>query len=244
MKAEQFISTLLITSLALNGSAAAWSSVRANNRGTQITHAAPHETTREHEAPAVRAPERRERGDENRAHVEEHSRERGINLERGRELQRLDHERRRFDIHEDRGHSYYWSRFHPGLAFSVLPPGYVQIGVGGTPYYYNEGVYYEPAPTGYVVVAPPLGAVVPELPPGVETIVTGDTMYFYAGGAFYVQGPQGYLVAAPPLGVTVSMLPPDAVPTTIHGILYYLSRGTYFLPVMQNGVTVYMTARP
>src|SRR5438132_1712945 len=81
------------------------------------------------------------------------------------------------------------------------------------------------APNGYVVVAPPIGATVPELPPGAETIVAGGTAYYYAGGAFYVQTPQGYAVVAPPPGLTVTVLPPDAVSTTINGMLYYAASG-------------------
>jgi hypothetical protein len=39
----------------------------------------------------------------------------------------------------------------------------------------------------------------------------------------------------------VSELPPDAVETVANGIVYYLADGTYYLPVMQDGVTAYLT---
>src|SRR5205085_2096478 len=123
-------------------------------------------------APEARAPERRGQI-ESRPGGErfEHGRQGAINVERGRELERIAHERRHLDIDGERRHSFYWSRFRPGFGIGVLPPGYVQIGVGGAPYYYYEGVYYEPAPTGYVAVPPPVGAAVAEPPPGAGTLV-------------------------------------------------------------------------
>jgi hypothetical protein len=46
------------------------------------------------------------------------------------------------------------------------------------------------------------------------------------------------------LGVTVSGLPPGATTVVINGAIYYVSGSNYFLPVMQGGVTVYVTAHP
>ncbi|MGA2871716.1 MAG: DUF6515 family protein, partial [Verrucomicrobiota bacterium] len=75
-----------------------------------------------------------------------------------------------------------------------------------------------------------------------ETVVLGDTYYYYAGGAFYVQQPDGsYAVVAAPIGVTVSTLPPDATPVTINGLTCYQSDGAYYEPVMENGVTAFLT---
>ena len=46
-----------------------------------------------------------------------------------------------------------------GLVIPLLPAAYVSLWIGGSPYYYANGVYYAPAPNqGYVVVAPPAGA--------------------------------------------------------------------------------------
>jgi hypothetical protein len=95
-----------------------------------------------------------------------------------------------------------------------------------------------------VVVNPPVGAIVPQLPPGAEAIQVGPTVYYYAAGAFYVQQPQGFILVTPPLGITVGELPPGATQVIINGLVYYQAEGAYFQPVMQNGVTVYMTARP
>jgi hypothetical protein len=70
----------------------------------------------------------------------------------------------------------------------------------------------------------------------------GDTVYYYAAGAFYIQQPDGsYVVVAAPMGVTVTLLPPDATPVVINGTTCYQADGTYYQPVMQNGVTAYLT---
>jgi len=234
---------------------AQWGSVHGNNRSAAISHApvrteqhveparvAPRVApapAREHEAEAHREHEVISRGHVELPHVSHEA-----EIERGREFERRDHDVRRWDIHEDGHHAYWWWGFHPGFSVSILPQGYIQVPVGGVPYYYYEGTYYETAPSGgYVVAAPPIGGIVPELPPGYETIVAGGTVYYYAGGAYYVQQPQGFLVVAPPLGVTVSTLPQGAVPTVINGMQYYQFGSIYYLPVMQGGVTVYTTVR-
>lgn len=152
-------------------------------------------------------------------------------------------DRRHEDIEEDRRHAFYWSAFSPGMAVSVLPPGCVQISVGG--YYYYDGVFFSGAPPGnYTVVAPPVGSTVPQLPSGTEAIAVGQGTYYYAGGAFYFPQTTGFAVMPAPLGVTVSSLPPGAAPVAINGVLYYLADYVYYLPGMVGGVTVFTTALP
>jgi hypothetical protein len=165
-------------------------------------------------------------------------------FDRGRVSERVIRERRHLDLDGDRRQAFHWRHFHPGMIVDVLPFGYVPIYVGGVTYFYYQGVFYEPATSGYVVVAPPVGLIVPTLPPGAEAIVAGGSLYYYAAGIFYVPHPKGYQVVPAPLGVTVSFLPLDAVPVTVNGRFYYQARGVYYLPVMQDGVTVYLTAQP
>ena len=163
---------------------------------------------------------------------------------RGREAGHLA-ERRRLDIEAERRQAFYWAGFYPGLAVGVLPVGYVQVSVGATGYYYYDGVYFRPTPEGsYVVVAPPTGVSVPQLPSGAEAVSVGPTTFYYAGGAFYVQQPTGFALVPAPLGVTVTGLPPGATTVAINGAVYFVAGPTYFLPVMQGGVTVYVTAHP
>jgi hypothetical protein len=151
-------------------------------------------------------------------------------------------DRRRMDIDEDRRQSFFWSDYHAGMRIDRLPDGYRRFDLRGHPFFYFEGVYYDNGPSGYVIIAPPVDADVSDLPPGTETVVVGDTIYYYAGGAFYVQQSDGsYIVVAPPMEVTVTMFPPDAVSVVINGTVYYQADGTFYLPVMQNGVTAYLT---
>src|ERR1700693_5854314 len=56
------------------------------------------------------------------------------------------------DFHRPR----FWHDFRYGARFAVLPVGYVSLVVGGSPYYYDDGVYYQPADDGgYQEVYPP-----------------------------------------------------------------------------------------
>ncbi len=219
--------------------AAEWGSIRGNNRDHEERgRAEEHRVERPEQRPQVVSrgvrPEVR--------HEEGRVPEREVRVpERARVPER---EFRHFDTDIDRGRGYYWWGYHPGMVSRALPQGYVTFSVGNQPYYYYEGVYYEPGPSGYVVVTPPVGAVVSVLPPGVETLVANGTVYYYAGGAFYIQQPTGYAVVPPPLGVTVTTLPPGAVPVNINGNLYYTANSVYYMPVMQGGMTVYMTVRP
>jgi len=246
------------------GAAQQWSSIRGNNHAARAsvapatpaprpqTHAAPAPrvenrtvptpTGREHENQIVRAPERRV--EEHHAIEPNRSREHEVHdFDRGRQLDQI-RNRRRFDIEEDHARAFHWHRYRPGIAVNVLPLGYLPIYVGGQEFYYDQGAYYQPGPSGYVAVAPPVDAVVPQVPPGAETVLSGNTMYYYADGAFYVQEPDGFRVVPPPMGVTVNALPSDTSTVTINGRVYYQARGVYYTPVMQDGVTVYITVQP
>jgi hypothetical protein len=153
--------------------------------------------------------------------------------------------RKHLDFEAERQYAFYWAGFYPGMVVRALPVGYVQASVGTTGYYYYNGVYFRPTTEStYEVVAPPVGAVVPQLPEGAEAIVIGSATYYYAASAFYLQQSNGFGVVAAPLGVTVPALPAGATPAVINGVLYYVTGSTYFMPVMQAGVTVYVTAHP
>ena len=82
--------------------------------------------------------------------------------------------------HHDRGHDeryrtphwVYDNRFHHdhyypshGYVVRALPPGYVALSFGGHRLFFHGGVWYQPAPSGFMVVQPPLGVVAPVLPP-------------------------------------------------------------------------------
>jgi hypothetical protein len=228
---------LFVCGLVCSQAQAQWGSIRANNRSEHEGHA--ESRARQFAAPT------REHERENRGMVERQIPRTGREGERERHFAEERRERwRHFDFDEDRRHGFFWSGITAGTFYGALPSGYVPIYVGGSPYYYYEGAYYQPEASGYVAVTPPVGAVVPELPPGAEAVPVGQVVYYYAGGAFYLQEPQGFVVVGPPIGVTVGSLPPGATPVYIRGTLYYQANGVYFLPSIQAGVTVYTTIRP
>ena len=78
--------------------------------------------------------------------------------------------------HHGGGHFYHYRDYpHFGLRLSVIPDGYFAMSVGGTRYYYFDGIYYERLGGDYVVVAPPVGAVVAKIPPEFQpVIINGD----------------------------------------------------------------------
>jgi hypothetical protein len=156
-------------------------------------------------------------------------------------------EHRDGDIEADRHYASYWSGSQVGMTMNALPPGFVQVSVGATGYYYYDGVYFQAIASlasGYAVVAPPLGVIVPQLPSGAEQVAGGNATYYYAGGAFYLQQSTGFQVMPAPLGVVVTTLPSDATPVAVKGVLYYQAANGYYLPAMMGGVTVYTTAQP
>jgi len=244
--------TLLVLG-AFNLSAADWGSLHGNNRSAPAFHpqSQPSRATEMNRAPApamhpeaVHAPESHPVVQPQRE--QSHPEVRPDNHEAARPVmdRTPDREvdRRRMDIDEDRRQSYYWSDYHAGMRIDRLPDGYRRFHIHDHDYFYFGGVYYDSGPSGYVVCAPPVDADIPELPPGTEAIQAGNTVYYYAAGAFYVQQPDGSFVVVPaPLGVTVALLPPDATSVVVNGAGYFLADGVYYQPVMQGGVTAYLT---
>lgn len=151
---------------------------------------------------------------------------------------------RNYDVEVNHGFGRFLGGFAAGAVVASLPLGYVSLNVGGVPYYYGDGAYYQQGPSGYVVVNPPAGAALPQPPPGSIPVEANGQVYYYLNGTFYVQQGNGFVIVPTPLGVTVPELPPGATQTVINGSLYYQSNGVYYQPVMQNGVTVYVTAAP
>ena len=85
-----------------------------------------------------------------------------------------------------------------GAAVAAPTRGYLPVYYGGVNYAYYGGYYYQPAATGYVVVKPPLGAIVPTLPPGATATTVNGQTYFVYNDTYYkpvlVNGATGYQV--------------------------------------------------
>lgn len=97
---------------------------------------------------------------------------------------------------------YHHGHFYPqrGAIVRVLPAGYRPYWFHGVRYYFVGGIWYAPAPGGFVVVQPPAGVVVSVLPPYYTTVWLGGMPYYYADDIYYRWDPivNGYEVVEPP----------------------------------------------
>ncbi|MBS1502063.1 MAG: hypothetical protein JST32_08385, partial [Bacteroidetes bacterium] len=78
-----------------------------------------------------------------------------------------------------------WGYPHIGLYYGGLPYGYYPFYWNSDPYYYYGGVFYQPYNGGYEVVAPPIGAAVPNLPSDARSILIDGVQYYEADGVYY-----------------------------------------------------------
>jgi Family of unknown function (DUF6515) len=138
-------------------------------------------------------------------------------------------------------HPYYWGHnWHPLGYFAVsLAQNVFLLSIANQQYYYDEGVYYQPATGGYAVITAPLGAIVNSLPPGYETTMVGNDYYYYYGGTFYIDTGNGYQVVQAPFGAVVTQIPDGAVQQDINGQTYLFYSNTYYQPVSLKGVDAY-----
>jgi hypothetical protein len=156
-------------------------------------------------------------------------------------VQALVHRDVEVDVHRPQ----VWNNFAFGRRMAALPRGFMSLQIGGSPYFYSDGIYYQSGEGGYQEVYPPVGAAIPQPPDGAVEVDAGGQAYYYAGGAFYLQQPDGtYAIAATPIGAVVPELPPGAVQASINGTVAYQFNGIYYEPTFVNGVTQYETFAP
>jgi hypothetical protein len=72
-----------------------------------------------------------------------------------------------------------------GASVATPPPYYDTVYVGSTSYIYSDGVYMQPSNGNYVIISPPMGAVVSYLPDGCTVTQTGNTQYYDCAGIYY-----------------------------------------------------------
>lgn len=103
-----------------------------------------------------------------------------------------------------------------GQVFRGLPREAVSIRYRGSPFYYRGGEWYRPSGSRFLVVAPPLGAIVPFLPGFYSTSWFGGVPYYFANDAYYLWRPEanGYVVTQPPADVQPALQAPPAVADT------------------------------
>jgi len=113
----------------------------------------------------------------------------------------------RFDDRYAHDH-YYPQR---GVYVQALPRGSTSLAFRGDRYFFRAGVWYHPEGGRFVVIAPPIGIVVPLLPPAYVTVYANGAPYYYANGTYYSALPgQGYAVVVPPPGAEVGDGAPQA----------------------------------
>lgn len=122
----------------------------------------------------------------------------------------------------ERGRHHY-SPYRQGHIIGKLPHGARVIHVHRSPYYFYDGIFYQPRPSGYVVVSAPIGAIVASLPLGHARISIGGALYFTFGNTYYRQVPQGYLVVAPPPDVIVDEQPEAPIYSSVHVVVNRLN---------------------
>ncbi len=97
-------------------------------------------------------------------------------------------------------HHYYRYHDHPrwGLRISWLPSNFSTIRLSGARYYYYDGLFYSRFDGEYVVVAPPVGAVVHSIPRDYRPVVIRGVTYYEDNGTYYVYTRKGFEVVLPP----------------------------------------------
>lgn len=94
-----------------------------------------------------------------------------------------------------------YPRRHPhGHRVFVLPHGFISLTISGLIYYYAYGNYYRDHSGYYMVVTPPIGALIPVPPPGYRIVYIDSHQYYLSGGVYYIWDNvhRGYRVVPPP----------------------------------------------
>lgn len=122
---------------------------------------------------------------------------------------------------------YAHNHFYPARGYVVagLPAGAVGITFSGGRYWYQGGVWFRPSGPKFVVVAPPIGVVVPLLPPSFVTLWVGPVPYYYANSAYYTPVAGGYRVVDPPPNIEASAPPPPPAAGTHPELVIYPRNG-------------------
>jgi len=104
-------------------------------------------------------------------------------------------------------HRHHHYRYHSyprhGKIVVSLPGTYISLSVGKSRYYYCDGVYYRKHGFNYVVVEPPVGAVLKLPPPYYEPVMINGTVYYVNNGVYYRGTHSGYQVVESPSGAPV-----------------------------------------
>lgn len=104
-----------------------------------------------------------------------------------------------------------WNR---GICVARLPGAYISLAVAGAEFFYCAGLYYRYTTAGYVVIEPPIGAVIPVLPDGYSVVYVNGLPYYYYSNIYYTVAPVGgYVVVNPTVETTTTVVTTPATTT-------------------------------
>jgi hypothetical protein len=83
----------------------------------------------------------------------------------------------------------------------ILPHGFITINVGYETYYYCNGIFYQKIMRDqkYVIVPPPIGAVVFTIPQGYQLMLIDGISYYEYQEVYYKRVLEGFKVISPPV---------------------------------------------
>ena len=91
-----------------------------------------------------------------------------------------------------------------GAIVREVPKGAVVVNYAGIAYRFSDGIWFEPHGPAFMVVAPPIGLIVPTLPTFSSVIAHSGKLFLYSNDTYYVPRPDvgGYEVVNDPSEAT------------------------------------------
>jgi hypothetical protein len=118
----------------------------------------------------------------------------------GGEQHRPEEQSEPYHKHHDTRHGHDHAYPDRGAIVRDLPRGTIGVNYAGVSYRYHDGIWLEPRGPAFMVVAPPIGLVVPTLPTFSTTVAHGGETYLYVNDTYYRPRPDlaGYEVVNDP----------------------------------------------
>src|SRR5580698_5825190 len=111
--------------------------------------------------------------------------------------------------------------FYPdrGSIVREAPQGAIAVNYAGLSYRFHDGVWYEPRGPAFMVVAPPIGLVVPTLPTFTTVWAHGGEVYLYCNDVYYQPRPDlgGYEIVNDPTSESTPKVRAAAAPSVAPG---------------------------
>ncbi|TKB06213.1 DUF6515 family protein [Desulforhopalus sp. IMCC35007] len=98
-----------------------------------------------------------------------------------------------------------------GSIHRSLPRDHFSLFLGGVPFFYSAGVYFQSSKQGYVVVQPPIGGRVQILPEGCSYFYYGGRRHYSCDDVFYEERGAEYVVINRPSSYRIIADPGDEV---------------------------------